>query len=151
MFKMCRRYRSVSGHIVLEVSVLMPAITLWIIGMVAVILFTLDMSALKSEVMNVSNETAAVCRDDGNEKKDHAELGNSLSRRLTVTSFTSGKVMEGSSFVIAQGSVRMSAFPFIKLLPGRHVLAFTARSLTPVNDWEKYLRMLPADDHNINQ
>ena len=135
MFKMFKGKRKISGHITVEVALLLPIIVFLIVWLVFFMVFLLDMAVVKSEVIRVSDEAAAIWDKDGDLPTGKYEIskkqsglsaifssgkagnvqGKALSRlkkrvrtRLMLTSSHGQKVNVGRSKVSAQVSVRFS-------------------------------------------
>ena len=170
MFKMCKRRREVSGHIIVEMAVLLPIIVLFMVWMVFFMVFLLDMAVVKSEVIRISDEAAAIWDKDGdlptgkyklssksflsdilsenrgkNREKASARLTGRMKARLMLTKASVRKVSVGRRKVMAQASVRFRS-PFSGGYAGvLHGLEFTGKGVAPADDWKEELRSASAE------
>ena len=171
MFKMRREKWKISGHITLEVAILLPLIILYLVWLVFFMIFLLDMAVVKSEVIRISDEAAAIWNKGGDlptgtyklpkrggvisavissgksgkvQGAASSRLGKRMKARLMLTGKRGHKVSVGPGKVTAQASVSFS-WPFSrKMADNLHGLEFTGRGVCPVDDWKDQLRSASA-------
>lgn len=170
-FGMRQKKWKVSGHITLEVAVLLPIIVLLMVWLVYFMIFLLDMAVVKSEVIRISDEAAAIWDKDGDlptgeyklpsrktifsgfvsgaksnkvQGKASSRLKKRIRDRLSLTKPRGQKVSVGSGNVTAQVSVSFS-WPFSSaIVDYLHGLQFTGRGMAPVDDWKDQMRAASA-------
>ncbi|MBR0410228.1 MAG: hypothetical protein IJI25_04375 [Eubacterium sp.] len=167
MWKMCHEQRKISGRITLEAALLIPAVILWMAGLVLFMVFLLDMSVVKSEAIRIADEAAMMMDKEGDletgeykinrkktiyrsaapglgtgriRKSGSARFQKRIRERLVIASCTGTEVTPGLSFVRASGTVSYRR-SFSGELPGglSKGSRFTGKAAAPVNDWESLL------------
>ena len=160
-----------SGHITLEVAILLPGIVLYMVWLVFFMIFLLDMAVVKSEVIRITDEASVIWDKDGDlptgeyklplkqsifssitsssgsskvQGKASSRLKKRIRARLMLTRCGGQKVSVGSSNVTAQASLSFS-WPFpAALADNLHGLQFTGKGKAPVDDWKDQLRSASA-------
>lgn len=156
------------GMITIEVSVIVPIIFLLTVSIVFMMMFFLDMSIVKSEVMLIANETADVWKTDGDLATDNFEAETLLSRKMTflmkeqrkelvkrAESRLSNRINEKLSVTkLRQYHMTMSLdkvnvtteiqfnWPLSEVgaYIGSKGLSFTCNVKVPLGNWEEWLR-----------
>lgn len=161
--------RNKQGMITVEMSVIVPVIALLITAIVFLMLFFVDMAAVKGEVMLISNEVADCWKTEGelatgeyedqtlikrdvtflmkNKRKslvNQAEnrLGKRLKERLLLTEITEKKVRIQLGQVVSKVTVRfMWPLGNISDYMGTEGFCFTCSSVSPLQNQEEQLRI----------
>ena len=165
------------GMISVEMAVIVPVLSVLIVGVVFLMLFFVDMAAVKGEAMLISNEVADCWKTEGdlvtgdyvaeklikrnitfllmNQRKKmisraETRLGKRLEERLFLTEITQKKVRIQSGKVITKVTVQF-LWPIGKLSDymGTKGLCFTCSSVSPVQNQEEQLRKIKSkEDQN---
>lgn len=164
--------KKTGGMITVEVSVIIPIITLLITGVVFFLLFFVDMSAVKGETLLITNEVADCWKTEGelssgdyreekllkrdvyflikNQrkaliKKAESRLNERLQERLMLTQITQKKVQIKANLVSAEVTVQF-LWPLSRMAEymGTEGLTFSCRSVSPVENQEEQLRRLKS-------
>lgn len=175
MFKMRSKKWKISGQIIVETAVLLPAIILWIVWLTFFMIFMLDMAVVKGECIRLADEGAMLWNKDGNLEtgeykisegrksllegflgsggknkvlnRGRKRLGSRINNRIVLTSCGNVRMTVGSKNAISSAEVYF-CWPFSgKRITGVSGLGFTGKARAPVNNWEDFLRIAKARVH----
>lgn len=163
------------GMITVEVSVIIPVLSVLIVGLVFLMLFFVDMAAVKGEVMLISNEVADCWKTEGDlstgdynakelikrdvyflvknkrrnlVRKAENRLEQRLKERLFLTKIIQKKVKIQSGQVITKVTVQF-LWPLGNLSDymGTKGLCFICSSVGPLQNQEEQLRKIKSEEN----
>ncbi|MDD7114719.1 MAG: hypothetical protein PUH88_09705 [Lachnospiraceae bacterium] len=169
---MKRVRKTKAGKITIEVSIIVPVISIILVGVVFLLLFFLDMSVVKSETVRISNEVASCWKADADlSTGDYAEekllkrevyflvknkrkalinraekrLEQRLKERLVVTGIKNKSVKLQIDRVVTSATIHF-LWPLNNITDymGTEELVFTCRSISPVENREEKLRIFKS-------
>ncbi len=138
MWKIIQRFftKEEEGAAVVEMSVIVPMIWIFIMGFILFFFFLLDMGIVASETMRSANNYAAECKKEKGKSLREVEsnLQERLAKRLVITKIREVSVSKGLDSVTAKVE--------IGFFLAKKGLTFANSAKVSINNREEWLRLM---------